>query len=392
MTHSFFPPHRVLMGPGPSDVSPRVLGALGRPTIGHLDPLFVNLMDDVKGLLQYAFQTDNALTLPISAPGSAGMEACFVNLVSPGDTVIVCRNGVFGGRMQENVERCGATAIMVEDDWGQPVSVDKVAAAFSAHPEASLLAFVHAETSTGARSDVATLCALARKHGALSIVDSVTGLGGIELQVDAWGADAVYSGTQKCLSCIPGLSPVTFSPRAVERIQNRSHKVQSWFLDMQLVMGYWGGSSKRAYHHTAPINLLYALHEALLMLREEGLEAAHARHRLHHQALVAGLAALGLEMAVAAEHRLPQLNAVRIPEGIDDARLRQTLLQDFNLEIGAGLGALAGKTWRIGLMGHACSRSNVILCLTALSTALQQQGLASDTGAALVAADAVLQA
>lgn len=392
MTHSFFPPHRVLMGPGPSDVSPRVLGALGRPTIGHLDPLFVNLMDDVKGLLQYAFQTDNALTLPISAPGSAGMEACFVNLVSPGDTVIVCRNGVFGGRMQENVERCGATAIMVEDDWGQPVSVDKVAAAFSAHPEASLLAFVHAETSTGARSDVAALCALARKHGALSIVDSVTGLGGIELQVDAWGADAVYSGTQKCLSCIPGLSPVTFSPRAVERIQNRSHKVQSWFLDMQLVMGYWGGSSKRAYHHTAPINLLYALHEALLMLQEEGLEAAHARHRLHHQALVAGLAALGLEMAVAAEHRLPQLNAVRIPKGIDDARLRQTLLQDFNLEIGAGLGALAGKTWRIGLMGHACSRSNVILCLTALSVALQQQGLATDTGAALVAADAVLQA
>ncbi|HBM84653.1 MAG TPA: alanine--glyoxylate aminotransferase [Halieaceae bacterium] len=392
MTQSFFPPHRVLMGPGPSDVSPRVLGALGRPTIGHLDPLFVNLMDDVKGLLQYAFQTDNALTLPISAPGSAGMEACFVNLVSPGDTVIVCRNGVFGGRMQENVERCGATAIMVEDDWGQPVSLDKVAAAFSAHPEASLLAFVHAETSTGARSDVAALCALARKHGALSIVDSVTGLGGIELQVDAWGADAVYSGTQKCLSCIPGLSPVTFSPRAVERIQNRSHKVQSWFLDMQLVMGYWGGSSKRAYHHTAPINLLYALHEALLMLREEGLEAAHARHRLHHQALVAGLGALGLEMAVAAEHRLPQLNAVRIPEGIDDTRLRQTLLQDFNLEIGAGLGALAGKTWRIGLMGQACSRSNVILCLTALSTALQQQGLATDTGAALVAADAVLQA
>tara|TARA_R110002073_G_scaffold18056_9_gene67299 strand:+ start:18865 stop:19929 length:1065 start_codon:yes stop_codon:yes gene_type:complete len=354
--------------------------------------LFVGLMDDVKGLLQYAFQTNNALTLPISAPGSAGMEACFVNLVSPGDTVIVCRNGVFGGRMQENVERCGATAVMVEDDWGQPVSPDKVAAAFAAHPEASLLAFVHAETSTGARSDVAALCALAREHGALSIVDSVTGLGGIELQVDAWGADAVYSGTQKCLSCVPGLSPVTFSPRAVERIQNRSHKVQSWFLDMQLVMGYWGGSSKRAYHHTAPINLLYALHESLLMLKEEGLEAAHARHRLHHQALVAGLDALGLDMAVAAEFRLPQLNAVRIPEGVDDARLRQTLLQDFNLEIGAGLGALAGKTWRIGLMGQACNRSNVILCLTALSTALQQQGLSTDTDAALIAANAVLNA
>jgi alanine-glyoxylate transaminase/serine-glyoxylate transaminase/serine-pyruvate transaminase len=294
--------------------------------------------------------------------------------------------------MQENVERCGATAIMVEDDWGQPVSPDKVAAAFAAHPEASLLAFVHAETSTGVRSDVAALCALARQHGALSIVDSVTGLGGIELQVDAWGADAVYSGTQKCLSCIPGLSPVTFSPRAVDRIQNRRHKVQSWFLDMQLVMGYWGGSSKRAYHHTAPINLLYALHESLLMLKEEGLEAAHARHRLHHRALVAGLDALGLDMAVAEAFRLPQLNAVRIPEGIDDARLRQTLLQDFNLEIGAGLGALAGKTWRIGLMGHACNRSNVILCLTALSTALQQQGLSTHTDAALAAANAVLDA
>ncbi|MDP4651396.1 MAG: alanine--glyoxylate aminotransferase family protein [Haliea sp.] len=392
MNQSFFPPRRVLMGPGPSDVSARVLGALGRPTIGHLDPLFVDLMDDVKVLLQYAFQTSNALTLPISAPGSAGMEACFVNLVSPGDTVIVCRNGVFGGRMQENVERCGATAIMVEDDWGQPVDVDKVAAAFAAHPEASVLAFVHAETSTGTRSDVQALCALATAHGALSIVDSVTGLAGIALKVDEWGADAVYSGTQKCLSCIPGLSPVTFSPLAVQRIQQRSQKVQSWFLDMQLVMGYWGGSSKRAYHHTAPINLLYALHESLLMLKEEGLEASHARHRLHHQALVAGLEALGLKMAVAAAHRLPQLNAVCIPEGIDDARLRQALLQDFNLEIGAGLGALAGKTWRIGLMGQACTRNNVILCLTALSTALQQQGLHTDTSAALVAANAVLSA
>lgn len=392
MSQSFFPPRRVLMGPGPSDVSPRVLGALGRPTIGHLDPLFVALMDEVKGLLQYAFQTENALTLPISAPGSAGMEACFVNLVSPGDTVIVCRNGVFGGRMQENVERCGGTAIMVEDDWGQPVSVDKVAAAFAAHPEAALLAFVHAETSTGVRSDAEALCALAREHGALSIVDTVTSLGGIELKVDAWGANAVYSGTQKCLSCIPGLSPVTFSPRSVARIQARSQRVQSWFLDMQLVMGYWGGASKRAYHHTAPINLLYALHESLLMLREEGLEASHARHRRHHEALVAGLEALGLEMAVAAQCRLPQLNAVRIPDGVDDAALRKTLLEDFNLEIGAGLGALAGKTWRIGLMGHACTAANVNLCLTALATALGQQGLQRDAGAALAAAHAVLAA
>jgi alanine-glyoxylate transaminase/serine-glyoxylate transaminase/serine-pyruvate transaminase len=392
MSRSFYPPQRTLMGPGPSDVSPRVLGALARPTIGHLDPLFVELMDEVKALLQYAFQTDNQLTLPVSAPGSAGMEACFVNLLSPGDTVIVCQNGVFGGRMQENVERCGATAIMVQDDWGQPVSVDKVAAAFDAHPDAAILAFVHAETSTGVRSDAEALCALARERGALSIVDTVTSLGGIELQVDAWGADAVYSGTQKCLSCIPGLSPVTFSPRAVERIQNREHKVQSWFLDMQLVMGYWGGGGKRAYHHTAPVNDVYALHEALLMLQEESLAAAHARHRHNHEALVAGLEAMGLAMAVAPEHRLPQLNSVLIPDGVDDAAVRTILLREFNLEIGAGLGALAGKTWRIGLMGFASSERNVLYCLAALEAALAREGAPIKAGAAVAAAMAMFAA
>ena len=392
MSRSFYPPQRTLMGPGPSDVSPRVLGALARPTIGHLDPLFVELMDEVKALLQYAFQTDNQLTLPVSAPGSAGMEACFVNLLSPGDKVIVCQNGVFGGRMKENVERCGATAVMVQDDWGQPVSVDKVAAAFDAHPDTAILAFVHAETSTGVRSDAEALCALARERGALSIVDTVTSLGGIELQVDAWGADAVYSGTQKCLSCIPGLSPVTFSPRAVERIQNRDHKVQSWFLDMQLVMGYWGGGGKRAYHHTAPVNDVYALHEALLMLREEGLAAAHARHRHNHEALVAGLEAMGLAMAVAPEHRLPQLNSVLIPDGVDDAAVRTILLREFDLEIGAGLGALAGRTWRIGLMGFASSERNVLYCLAALEAALAREGAPIKAGAAVPAAMAMFAA
>ncbi len=392
MSRSFYPPQRTLMGPGPSDVSPRVLGALARPTIGHLDPLFVELMDEVKALLQYAFQTENQLTLPVSAPGSAGMEACFVNLVSPGDKVIVCQNGVFGGRMKENVERCGATAIMVQDDWGQPVAIDKVAAAFDAHPDATLLAFVHAETSTGVRSDAAALCALARERGALSIVDTVTSLGGIELQVDDWGADAVYSGTQKCLSCIPGLSPVTFSLRAVERIQNREHKVQSWFLDMQLVMGYWNGGGKRAYHHTAPVNDIYALHEALLMLKEEGLPAAHARHLHNHKALVAGLEAMGLAMAVAPEHRLPQLNSVLIPEGVDDAAVRTILLREFDLEIGAGLGALAGKTWRIGLMGFASSERNVLYCLAALEAALAREGAVIRAGVALPAAMAVFAA
>ncbi len=391
MTSSFYPPLRTLMGPGPSDVSPRVLGALARPTIGHLDPRFVDLMDQIKELLQYAFQTRNELTLPVSAPGSAGMEACFVNLVSPGDTVIVCQNGVFGGRMKENVERCGARAVMVEDAWGEPVSLDKVASAFEQHPQASLLAFVHAETSTGVRSDAAALCALATNHGALSIVDTVTSLGGIELLVDAWGADAVYSGTQKCLSCIPGLSPVTFSPRAVERIRARSHKVQSWFLDMQLVMGYWGGSTKRSYHHTAPVNNLYALHESLLMLKEEGLEAAHARHRHNHEALVAGLEAMGLAMAVAAEHRLPQLNSVLIPEGVDDAAVRAALLEDYDLEIGAGLGALAGRTWRIGLMGFASNERNVLYCLGALEAVLASQGARINAGKAVHAAQAVFK-
>ena len=386
MTSSFFPPQRTLMGPGPSDVSSRVLGALARPTIGHLDPLFVQLMDEIKSLLQFAFQTNNALTLPVSAPGSAGMEACFVNLVSPGDKVIVCQNGVFGGRMKENVERCGGTAIMVEDNWGDPVSLTKVEAAFDDHPDAAILAFVHAETSTGVASNAASLCALAARHDALSIVDAVTSLGGIEVLVDQWGVDAMYSGTQKCLSCVPGLSPVTFSEKAAQRIKNRQHKVQSWFLDMQLVMGYWGGENKRAYHHTAPVNNLYALHESLLILQEEGLAATQARHWLNHRALVAGLEAMGLSMAVASNYRLPQLNSVIIPEGVDDAALRAALLNEFDLEIGAGLGGLAGKTWRIGLMGFASNERNVVFCLSAMETILQRQQARIITGEALQAA------
>ncbi|MFT4825314.1 MAG: alanine-glyoxylate transaminase/serine-glyoxylate transaminase/serine-pyruvate transaminase [Halioglobus sp.] len=392
MTQSFYPPQRSLMGPGPSDVPPRVLGALSRPTIGHLDPLFIELMDEIKSMLQYAFQTKNELTLPISAPGSAGMEACFVNLISPGDTVIVCQNGVFGGRMKENVERVGATVVMVQDTWGEPVDIDKVKQAFADNPDASTLAFVHAETSTGVASDAKSLCALATENGALSIVDCVTSLAGIELNVDEWGADAVYSGTQKCLSCVPGISPVTFGPRAVERIQNRTSKVQSWFLDMQLVMGYWGGNAKRAYHHTAPVNNLYALHESLVMLQEEGLESAFARHRLNHTALVAGLEAMGLSMTVAPAYRLPQLNLVNIPPGVDDAAVRSALLNNFDLEIGAGLGALAGITWRIGLMGFSSSPRNVLSCLNALESVLSSQGANIKTGVALGAARAVYDA
>ena len=373
------------MGPGPSDIHPRVLAALSRPTIGHLDPAFVTMMDELKQLLQYAFRTANALTLPVSAPGSAGMEACFVNLVEPGDKVIVCQNGVFGGRMKENVERCGGTAVMVMDDWGKPVDPHKVEDALKANPDAVVLAFVHAETSTGALSDVETLCALARKYDCLSIVDAVTSLGGSPLRVDDWGVDAVYSGSQKCLSCVPGLSPVSFSERAAERIRSRTGKVQSWFLDMNLVMGYWGAGARRAYHHTAPINPLYALHEALVMLQQEGLENAWTRHDLHHRALAAGLEAMGLTFLVDKAYRLPQLNAVRIPEGVDDAAVRDALLRDYNLEIGAGLGEFAGKLWRIGLMGHASRKENVLTCLSALEAVILAQGGDINSGAVAAA-------
>ncbi|HUG99075.1 MAG TPA: alanine--glyoxylate aminotransferase family protein [Gammaproteobacteria bacterium] len=381
---SFHPPQRTLLGPGPSDVHPRVLEAMGRPTIGHLDPQFVAMMDDLKHLLQYAFRTANPLTIPVSGPGSAGMEAAFVNLVEPGDTVVVCINGVFGGRMKENVERCGGTAVIVDDEWGRPVDPDKVAAALQAHPEAGILAFVHAETSTGARSDAEALCRLAREHGCLVIMDAVTSLGGIPVEVDGWGVDAVYSGSQKCLSCTPGLSPLSLSARAVERIRARTRPVQSWFLDLNLVMGYWGGAEstpKRAYHHTAPINALYGLHESLVMLAEEGLEASWARHRDMHLALKAGIEAMGLEFLVEAPWQLPQLNAVRVPDGVDEAAVRQRLLDQFGLEIGGGLGVLAGKVWRIGLMGYSARPRNVLLCLEALQAALAGlAGVATEAG------------
>ncbi|MBL90766.1 MAG: alanine--glyoxylate aminotransferase [Myxococcales bacterium] len=384
----FLPPKRTLMGPGPSDVSPRILEAMARPTIGHLDPLFVQMMDEMKQLLQYAFQTQSELTMPVSAPGSAGMETCFVNLIEAGDQVIVCSNGVFGGRMKENVTRVGAEAIMIEDEWGQPVDPNKVESALKKYPNAKALAFVHAETSTGARSDAKALAQLAQAHHTLTIVDTVTSLGGIEIDVDGWGLDAVYSGSQKCLSCTPGLSPITFSERAQHTLQNRKSPVQSWFLDLNLVMGYWGSNQKRSYHHTAPINALYGLHEALCILQEEGLQAAWQRHNHHHQALRAGLEALGLSFVVAPEYRLPQLNAVKIPDGIDDAKVRQHLLEQAGLEIGAGLGPMAGQIWRIGLMGHSAQEANVKLCLQALGDALGAQNPDFSSTVALTAANA----
>ena len=383
---SFNPPLRTLMGPGPSDVHPRVLAAMARPTIGHLDPAFVGLMDDIKALLRQAFRTDNEVTFPISGPGSVGMEACFVNLVEPGDTVIVCRNGVFGGRMKENVDRAGGIAVVVDDPWTRAVDPQRLEDALKAHPQAKLVAFVQAETSTGALSDTRTLVQIAHRHGALAIVDAVTALGGVELDVDGWDIDAIYSGTQKCLSCPPGLSPVSFGARAIDKLRARKTPVQSWFLDLNLVLGYWSGAARRSYHHTAPINALYGLHEALIMLHEEGLEAAWARHALHHRALRAGLEAMGLRLAGQDGERLPQLNVVGIPDGVDDARVRQTLLDDYDLEIGAGLGDLAGKAWRIGLMGQSASRRHVLACLTALGSAMAAQGRPADCGAALAAA------
>lgn len=392
MPGSFHPPVRTLMGPGPSDVNPRILEALSRPTIGHLDPAFIQMMDELKALLQYAFQTANELTIPVSAPGSAGMETVFTNLLEAGDKVVVCQNGVFGGRMKENVERCGAEAILVEDEWGAPVDLDKAEAALKANPDAVALAFVHAETSTGARSDAKALCALARQYDCLSIVDAVTSLGGVELDVDGWGIDAIYSGTQKCLSCVPGLSPVSFSAAAVERIKSRSSKVQSWFLDTNLVMGYWGSDAKRSYHHTAPVNSLYALHEALLILKEEGLEKAWQRHALNHAAFAAGIEALKLSFVVATEYRLPQLNAVAFPGSVDDAAVRKLLLEDYDLEIGAGLGALAGKVWRIGLMGFSSNPTNVNLCLSALGNVLSAMGHSCNTADAVSAAAGVYSA
>lgn len=372
---SFAPPARVLMGPGPSDVPERVLAAMARPTIGHLDPAFVGLMEEIKELLRYAFRTSNELTMPVSGPGTAGMESCVVNLVEPGDKVVVCQNGVFGGRLKEMVSRCGGEVVPVDDPWGRAVSPDKVEAALQANPDARIVAFVQAETSTGALSDAQTLANIADRYGCMVIADAVTSLGGSPLHADEWGIDALYSGTQKCLSCPPGLSPISLSERAAEKVRNRRTPVQSWFMDLSLVMAYWGGGGKRAYHHTAPVNALYGLHESLLILREEGIEHSWARHQRNHLALRAGLDALGLQLIVPEAERLPQLNAVAVPDGVDEARVRNRLLEEHGIEIGAGLGVLAGKIWRIGLMGYSSRSDNIVRCLAALGSVLAAEGL-----------------
>ncbi|NOX83537.1 MAG: alanine--glyoxylate aminotransferase family protein [Alphaproteobacteria bacterium] len=366
---SFSPPTIRLMGPGPSKVSERVLAAMARPTIGHLDPEFIRLMDEIGSLLRTAMRTENDLTFPVSAPGSAGMETCLVNLLEPGDTAVVCINGVFGGRMKEVVERAGATAVVVNDEWGAPVTPDKVEAALQENPQSKLVAFVHAETSTGALSDAQQICRIAKNHGVLVVVDAVTSLAGVPLEVDRWGIDAVYSGSQKCLSCPPGLSPVSLNKAALACVEARKTPVQSWFLDLSLVAAYWQGDGARAYHHTAPVNAMYALHESLIALHEEGLEASWARHERESGVLQEGLSNLGFEFLVDKKYRLPQLLSIRIPEFVDDeAQIRRHFRNAFSLEIGAGLGPLAGKVWRIGLMGAGANRDNIDACLSALAS------------------------
>lgn len=378
------PPARVLLGPGPSMVHPRVLRAMSTPLVGHLDPEFLRIMEETKRLLRGLFQTRNELTIPISGTGSAGMEACFVNLLEPGDEAVVCVNGVFGTRMADIVGRCGATLVEVEAEWGRVVDPADVAAALQRCRKPKLVAVVHAETSTGAWQPIEDLSKLTHDAGALLLVDTVTSLAGCPVDVDGWGIDACYSGTQKCLSCPPGLSPVTFSDRAVAALKGRTTRVQSWYLDLTMIAQYWG--AERVYHHTAPINMNYALYEALRLIDAEGLERRWARHRRNHEALKAGLAAIGLHIAAQEGHQLWTLNSIRIPEGVDDAQVRATLLTDFNIEIGGGLGPLKGKTWRIGLMGESSTPANVLLVLSALERILPRCGYSLEAGTAVAAA------
>lgn len=360
-------PARTLLGPGPSNVSPRVLQALSRPLVGHLDPFFVTLMEELQEMLRALFVTKNRFTIPISGTGSAGMEAALVNILEEGDPVLVCVNGVFGTRMCDIAERCGGILRRIDVDWGQPIDSELVRKELNIFP-AKVVALVHAETSTGVLQPLEEISRIVHEKGALFVVDTVTSLGGAPVLVDDWQIDVCYSGTQKCLSCPPGLAPITFSSRSMERIRKRTSKVISWYLDMTMLEKYWGPD--RVYHHTAPISMIYALREALRLILEEGLENRWERHRKLSAALVAGLEAMGLHMLVEEPYRAPMLNSVLIPEGIDDAVVRKRLLDHYNIEIGSGLGPLKGKIWRIGLMGESCSDENIALVLSALKDTL----------------------
>jgi len=371
-------------------VHPRVLRAMAAPLIGHLDPAFVTMMEDVKALLRLVFATANPLTIPISGTGSAGMEACLVNLLEPGDECVVGVNGVFGTRMAEVAERAGATVVRVEAPWGRVVHPEQIGIALRGCRRPKLVALVHAETSTGAWQPLEQPAQLAHEHGALFLADCVTSLGGVPVEIDRWEIDAAYSGTQKCLSCPPGLSPLTFGPRALDVLTRRRTKVQSWYLDLSLLAQYWG--EERVYHHTAPISMNYALREALRMVADEGLGPRFARHRRNHEALAAGLTAIGLGLHAEERHRLPMLNAITVPEGVDEARVRGQLLADHGIEIGGGLGPLRGRVWRIGLMGESSRAAHVLAVLAALEGALRREGMRLAPGAAVAAATSVYEA
>jgi alanine-glyoxylate transaminase / serine-glyoxylate transaminase / serine-pyruvate transaminase len=362
---------------------------MSQPLVGHLDPLFLEVMEEIQGSLRHVFRTENRLTIPVSATGSAGMEACLVNLLEPGDTVLIGVNGTFGNRMMEIARRCRARPIAVEAEWGRIVEPDAMLQAIAAHPEAKAVCVVHAETSTGAWQPLEEIGAALAATDTLFVVDAVTSLAGAPLEVDRWSIDACYSGTQKCLSCPPGLSPLTFSDKAVGALRARKSAVQSWYLDLTMIEKYWG--NERAYHHTAPISMNYALAEALRLVREEGLEARWQRHRRHHESLKAGLAAMGLRIASQDGHQLWMLNSVAIPAGIDDAELRQALLREYDLEIGGGLGPLKGRVWRIGLMGESSTPANILLVLTALERLLSERGVPIDAGVGIAAAAAALR-
>lgn len=381
----FLPPRRLLLGPGPSMVHPRVLRALSTPLLGHLDPAFLTVMNDIQSLLRQIFRTENRFTIAVSGTGSAGMEAAIVNLVEPGDAVVVGVNGVFGGRLATVVERCGGKAIRLDAPWGRIIPIETIEATLRQSAPVKAVVLVHAETSTGAQQPMESVGRLCRDHEALLVVDAVTSLGGIPVEVDRWGIDVCYSGTQKCLSCPPGLAPFTLSERAFSAIKRRRTPCQSWYLDMALVADYWAEGS-RAYHHTAPVTMLYGLREALRLVEEEGLPARFARHRLNSDALVAGLTALGVDPLPAAEHRLPMLTCVNVPAHVDEATVRAHLLQSFGIEIGGGLGPLKGKVWRIGLMGESCTEANVLTLLNALEDIFIRSGWIGTPGVALQAA------
>ncbi|MGO4886964.1 pyridoxal-phosphate-dependent aminotransferase family protein [Anaerobacillus sp. MEB173] len=388
MTAELNPPQRILMGPGPSDVAPSVLRAMAIPLLGHLDPAFLQIMNETMDLLRKVYQTDNKLTIAMSGTGSAGMETVFVNLVEPGDKVIIGVNGLFGTRMVDVAERCGATVIPITAPWGEIIPPKAVEEALRLHPETKLVGIVHAETSTGVRQPLDEISEIVHRTEALLICDMVTSIGGCPTEVDKHKIDAAYSGTQKCLSAPPGLAPVTMSEKALEVINQRKTKVQSWYLDLSMIQSYW--SDERAYHHTAPISMVYSLREALRLIVKEGLENVFERHERYGTALHLGLEAMGLELLVAKEHRLHQLTSVRIPQGVDDAAVRKELLERYGLEIGGGLGDLKGQIWRIGLMGYNARQTNVTLFLAALEDVLRNQGYEMTAGAGVQAANRYL--